>query len=94
MNDTKEKHATHTPGPWHVRLGEDYYHVHGEVQVALVENWTVEDPRGNARLIASAPEMYQLLRKISNSDLGDVETAIQITLDARELLAKVDGGEG
>ena len=94
METTKEKHATHTPGPWHVRLGEDYYHVHGEVQVALVENSPVEPPRGNARLIASAPEMYQLLRKISNSDLGDVETAIQITLDARELLAKVDGGEG
>ena len=48
----------------------------------------------NALLIAAAPEAYDLLCKISNSDLGDIETAIQITLDAREILAKVDGGEG
>ncbi len=48
----------------------------------------------NARLIAAAPEMYDLLGKISNSDLGDVETAIHITMDAREILAKIDGGVG
>ena len=97
MNDTKEKPATFTPGPWHVRLGEDYYHVHGEVQVALVENWTVEDPRGNARLIASAPEMLDALKNVKRA-LG-----MPVSLEAIRLLvdeaihkaeAKVEGGEG
>tara|TARA_R100000231_G_C5300525_1_gene157402 strand:- start:591 stop:866 length:276 start_codon:yes stop_codon:yes gene_type:complete len=91
MNDKKEKPATFTPGPWHVRLGEDYYHVHGEVQVALVENWTDEDPRGNARLIASAPEMHELLVRVSK---GNGYDSLSLAMDARELLAKVEGGEG
>lgn len=66
-----------------------------EVKERLAELESKEkEVKANARLIASAPEMHQLLCKISNSDLGDVETAIQITLDAREVLAKVEGGEG
>ena len=95
MEATKEKHAF-TPGPWHVRLGEDYYHVHGEVQVALVENWTVEDPRGNARLIASAPEMLEALR-VCLTELEDWNLTHEASEGqelARELLAKVEGSEG
>ena len=97
MNDRKEKHA-HTPGPWHVRPGEDYYHVHGEVRVALVENWIVEDPKANARLIAAAPEMHQLLREIlleyeaeAKAEGWDLPTSGEMI---REVLAKVEGGEG
>ncbi len=91
MKDTKEKHATFTPGPWYVRPGKDYYHVHGRVQVALVENWTAEDPTVNARLIASAPEMYELLVRVSK---GNGYDSLSLAMDARELLAKVEGGEG
>ena len=95
MNLTKEKHATHTPGPWHVRLGEDYYHVHGEVQVALVENWTVEDPRGNARLIASAPELLsqcKLFEKVLTHLINSGDSGADLERDKlREVLAKVDG---
>ena len=109
METTEEKHATHTPGPWGLSSSiheedhgdQEYLHIIakkrmsdiGMIRVAKHNPIRTTD-EANARLIASAPEMYQLLRKISNSDLGDVETAIQITLDARELLAKVDGGEG
>ena len=98
MKDTKEKHATFTPGPWYVRPGKDYYHVHGRVQVALVENWTAEDPTVNARLIASAPEMYELLRDIlveyeaeAKAEGWDLPTSGEMI---RELLDKVEGGEG
>jgi len=96
MNDTKEKHATFTPGPWHVRLGEDYYHVHGKVQVALVENWIAEDPRGNARLIAAAPDMYEAMKAILAviNDPRPIFPGTAIGDKLREVLAKVEGGEG
>lgn len=98
MNDTKEKHGTHTPGPWYVRPGENYYHVHGKVQVALVENWIVENPKANARLIAAAPAMYEMLREVlveyeaeAKAEGWDLPTTGEMI---REVLAKVDGGEG
>ena len=108
MNDTKEKHATHTPGPWHAfeqnasnpnskGLFEiDANHPSGNRQTVAVTPFAGDGHElwANARLIAQSPAMYDLLCKISNSELGDVETAIQITLDAREVLAKVEGGEG
>ena len=89
MSDTKEKH---TPGPWVAYLSHKDVNRH----IACKDGNSIakEVHHANARLIAAAPEAYDLLYKISNSDLGDIETAIQITLDAREILAKVDGGEG
>lgn len=44
-----------------------------------------------ARLIASAPEMHALLARVASDDLGDVQTAVELAMDARELLAKVEG---
>jgi len=96
METTKEKHATHTPGPWvvkHDKKGLPFIGVASDPWTYPGTVATVEDEK-DARLIAAAPEAYDLLCKISNSDLGDIETAIQITLDAREILAKVEGGEG
>ena len=52
---------------------------------AKVEN------RANARLIAAAPEMHALLARVASDDLGDVQTAVELAMDARELLAKVEG---
>jgi hypothetical protein len=100
MEATKEKHATHTPGPWQIEdctPGESTglrfeVGTKDSVIARTTDGW--KEANANARLIAAAPEAYDLLCKISNSDLGDIETAIQITLDAREVLAKVDGGEG
>ena len=89
---TKEKRETHTPGPWKIKNGKNYYHIHGEQEVALVENWMNETPRANARLIAAAPEMHRLLERIANDDLGLVENAVECAMDARDILAKVEGG--
>jgi hypothetical protein len=87
-----------------VRPGENYYHVYSEVQVALVENWAVEDPNANARLIAAAPEMYEMLRDLSKvlKDLESIganlpyyfEDDMSMNDKLREVLAKVEGGEG
>ena len=155
MEATKEKPATHTPGPWVISCIEEVkdslmvgggddgsdivadirtyendiltaqaelyddipiyrsrINVHGNCWVTGYDTESLDkrekeererlaeieskqkEVNGNARLIAQSPAMYDLLCKISNSDLGEVETAIQITLDAREVLAKVEGGEG
>lgn len=98
MKKEKEKRATFTPGPWHVRPGKNYYHVHCEDEVALVENFTVEDPTANARLIAAAPELHaqaKVLERLLVELAMQGETGTDEALDeVRAVLAKVDGGEG
>ena len=49
------------------------------------------EDHANARLIASAPEMHALLARIASDDLGEVQTAVELAMDAREILAKVEG---
>ena len=89
----KEKQAF-TPGPWSQGTVGEGSHATNVVWLGetdkRIEVANRDNDEANARLIAAAPDMYKLLSKISNSDLGDVETAIQITLDSREILAKVE----
>ena len=88
MNDTKEKHATHTPGPWGYSEGEIY---RGNNPIAsVIPSFTAED-EANARLIAAAPEMLEVLREIEM--LMPHSKAVKHS-GLREVLAKVDGGEG
>jgi hypothetical protein len=109
MNDTKEKHATFTPGPWHyseVIRGRDQYYrqIRADFKIAEVhachsgvagtKKGRAED-EANARLIAAAPEMYETMKAILAvvNDAGPIlGTAIGDKL--REVLAKVEGGEG
>jgi len=70
-----------------------------EVRERLAELESQEkDVKANARLIASAPEMYELLREIlleyeaeAKAEGWDLPTSGEMI---RELLAKVEGGEG
>ena len=71
----EEKRETFTPGPWKIKNGKNYYHIHGGQEVALVENWMNETPRANARLIAAAPEMAEALREIL-AECGDVPAGL------------------
>ena len=100
----EEKRETHTPGPWYCTFPDETSAggVYGgekcvcdiipkELQVA----WDCEEvstARANARLIAAAPEMHRLLERIANDDLRLVENAVECAMDAREILAKVEGG--
>ena len=95
MEATKEKHATHTPGPWHyseVIRGRDQYYrqIRADFKIAEVhachsgvagtKKGRAED-EANARLIAAAPEMYEVLQELAESmelakNYGSVEHAM------------------
>ena len=122
MEATKEKHATHTPGPWEVYSCEEGER-HGQVFApdGVSDGKTVcdlpkskliqpEDKRknhyfvhsaedeANARLIAAAPEMYEVLREVlieyeaeAKAEGWDLPTTGEII---REVLAKVEGRNG
>ena len=106
MNDTKEKH---TPGPWHyseVIRGRDQYYrqIRADFKIAEVhachsgvagtKKGRAED-EANARLIAAAPEMYEVLSEL----LDTLEMSKGYGFDEeyeklRKVLAKVEGSEG
>ena len=101
MNLTKEKHATFTPGPW-VAMGKAVYEATRYREILWVGHNTRsasdEEKEANARLIAAAPDLLAqckefekcLTHLINSGDSGaDLERD-----KLREVLAKVDGGEG
>ena len=96
MNLTKAQHATHTPGPWYT------YQSHKDVNrhIACKDGKSIakEVHHANARLIAAAPEMYKILREVLIDYKSDAKIEgrdLPLTGKIiREVLAKVDGGEG
>jgi len=96
MNLTKEKHATFTPGPWYT------YQSHKDVNrhIASKDGKSIakEVHHANARLIAAAPEMYEMCKLLEECmefiDGKDGYDASYELAKVREVLAKVDGGEG
>ena len=95
MNDTKEKHATHTPGPWHDSGNPEYEIYKGNNPIAsVIPSFTAED-EANARLIAASPEMYEVLQELADSmELAKNYGYEKEHAMIQEVLAKVEGGEG
>ena len=107
MNLTKEKHATHTPGPWvigsNVTAGNklegcSIFAEKIKDQIGWMRFDLDKENHANARLIAAAPELLAQCKEfekcltylINSGDSGaDLERD-----KLREVLAKVDGGEG
>tara|TARA_R110000824_G_scaffold214719_1_gene400948 strand:+ start:778 stop:1074 length:297 start_codon:yes stop_codon:yes gene_type:complete len=98
MNKDKtiEKGAGFTPGPWKVKYdkhGYPYVGVESDPHTYQGTIATVEQ-RKDARLIASAPAMYEqckfLERMLAHTDHHSSLMLAQL----REILANVDGGEG
>ena len=96
MNLTKEKHATHTPGPWYT------YQSHKDVNrhIACKDGKSIakEVHHANARLIAAAPELLEqckLFEKCLTFLINSGDSGADLERDKlREVLAKVEGGEG
>ena len=110
METIKEKHATHPPGPWDYTLADETSSggVYGnekcvcdiipkELQVAY-DCEEVEIANANARLIAAAPELLEqckLFEKCLTYLINSGDSGADLERDKlREVLAKVDGGEG
>lgn len=107
MEATKEKHATFTPGPWVVGSnvtagnkleGCSIFAEKIKDQIGWMRFDLDEENHANARLIAAAPELLEQCREfekclthlINSGDSGaDLERD-----KLREVLAKIDGGEG
>jgi hypothetical protein len=109
MEATKEKRATFTPGPWHyseVIRGRDQYYrqIRADFKIAEVHachNGVAGTKKGraedeaNARLIAAAPAMYEVLQELAESmELAKNYGYEKEHAMLREVLAKVEGGEG
>lgn len=96
--------AKHTPGPWvwqHWPDGQNT--VATQATLGTVANvWTsgagVDIDKANARLMAAAPELLDLLRQcrdylscIPESAVGGDDDAVLLTSNADKLIAKVMG---
>jgi hypothetical protein len=102
MNLTKEKRATFTPGPW-VVMGKAVLEATRYREILWLGHNTrstipKEEKNANARLIAAAPEMYEMCKLfeecMENLDGRDGYDASYELAKVREVLAKVEGGEG
>ena len=104
MNLTKEKHATFTPGPWVIQdagpgtiRGLRFRVVTDENIIAKTSDG-LEEARANARLIAAAPDLLaqcKLFEKCLTYLINSGDSGADLDRDKlREVLAKVDGGEG
>ena len=109
MITTKEKHATFTPGPWQIEdctPGESTgvrfeVGTKDSVIARTTDGW--KEARANARLIAAAPELLEQCREFekcltfyhgTNENTAISALAKENRDKLREVLAKVDGGEG
>jgi len=100
MEATKEKRAF-TPGPW-VAMGKAVYEATRYREILWVGDNTGsasdEEKSANARLIASAPELLEqckLFEKCLTHLINSGDSGADLERDKlREVLAKVEGGEG
>jgi len=84
------------PGIWHINSGPRY----GCGDIATVWGGPNDTPEADARLIAAAPEMYEVLRALYvavRDDALDPQRAIKLMPEmesARAALAKATGSNG
>ena len=96
MNLTKEKHATHTPGPWvvkHDKKGLPFIGVASDPWTYPGTVATVEDEK-DARLIAAAPDLLEQCKFLERMLVTTGHHSSNKLAKVREVLAKVEGGEG
>lgn len=109
METTKEKRATFTPGPWEIEdagpgtiRGLRFRVVTDERFIAKTSDG-LEEAHANARLIAAAPELLEQCKLLlpvmqAIADDGHIRKGESRKGEhadkLREVLAKVDGGEG
>jgi hypothetical protein len=104
METTEEKRATFTPGPWEIQdagpgtiRGLRFRVITKDSIIArTTDGW--KEAHANARLIAAAPELLaqcKLFEKVLTHLINSGDSGADLERDKlREVLAKVEGGEG
>lgn len=80
--------SKYTPGPWANDATVPLKAINCErlgYSIAWVNGHREKEAEANARLIAKAPEMVELLRVVANADYG-----INVMMQARALLAEIE----
>ena len=103
----KTKTKTHTPGPWHMGVGNgegSIFSDNGRTRLEMGgttlypiaqigRGWNEAEDEANARLIASAPEMLAALEELcADKYLADPINADRMG-KAKAVIAKVKGGD-
>ena len=100
--------SKHTPGPWFVKNNYNRFSVtRDEKRIFIIANLSPgigEENLSNARLIAAAPKMYELLDKLRNvindtCEHGNHSSGLMtvwntMANDGMDLLDEIDGEEG
>jgi len=93
MATNETKAAKFTPGDWFYVGGSEVYAATdaGDVTIARVDNnKPALEYLANGRLIAQAPAMYALLKKLSEQT-DDANAAVRVDID--DVLAAINGSE-
>jgi len=96
MEATKEKHATFMPGPWYAH-GTKVSTWETQEQIEFFGDEVIAETgfEANARLIAAAPAMYEVLQELAESmELAKNYGYEKEHAMIQEVLTKVEGGEG
>jgi len=101
--ETTEEKRTFTPGPW-VAMGKAVYTESDNPTREILwgghntRSASDEEKKANARLIAAAPELLEqckLFEKVLTHLINSGDSGADLERDKlREVLAKIEGGEG
>lgn len=86
MKTAQEKEVKHTPGPWHVGIGNTNYCYF----VGDDPNLSAEETKANARLISAAPDLLaacEACMEFWDND-GPVWAGAEVVADMREAIRK------
>ena len=91
--------SKHTPGPWKVGTpppnGEQTIGTLGGLMVAVATTGAGIQTETNARLIAAAPDMLDMLKECHDAleYVGSWETPVGLIERVRDLIQKVEGDD-
>lgn len=96
--------SEHTKGPWEFTASgvEDFYWISQDkpgkrtVEIARVftNTLSIEEAHANASLIAAAPELLSILKRIvdrATAPMSDGDITLEDVAEAREIIAKAEG---
>ena len=90
-----------TPGPWKVNGDAEEIKSHDDSKIALLHPGPYAGPyvlrdwsenKANARLIAAAPEMYELLSRVIKNAYGEIDWQ-GFLIDANDLIQKINNDD-